>query len=122
MLAQAITRPSASKYSSHNFFVPKGEGDFRLVVDYRALNKKIRVKFVPLPDIYSCFHWFRSAKFFASLELNSASYQIGFTERSAPFMAFASDWKLHEYVRVAFHMATGARVLTRLLDHISILC
>jgi hypothetical protein len=31
---------------------------------------------VPLPDIHSCFHWFREAKFFTSLDLNSAYHQI----------------------------------------------
>jgi hypothetical protein len=78
MLEQGIIRPSVSPYSSPIFLVPKGHDDFRPVVDYRALNK-IKVESVPLPDIHSCFHWFKSATLFTTLDLNSA-YQIGLTE------------------------------------------
>jgi hypothetical protein len=70
---------------------------------------------VPLPDIHSCTHWFRSAKVFASLNINTA-YQISLTGRSKPFAAFATDWNLYEYTRVPFSIASGTQVLTHLLD------
>jgi hypothetical protein len=88
------------------------------VVDYRALNKKIEVESVPLPDIHSCFHWFKSAKVFTSFDLNSAYHQIGLIEQSKPLTAFATDCNLYEYTRVPFGIATGAQVLTRLLDKV----
>jgi hypothetical protein len=50
------------------------------------------------------------------LDLNSAYNQIGLSERSKPLTAFATDWNLYEYTRVPFRIATGAQVLTRLLD------
>jgi hypothetical protein len=53
-----------------------GETDFRPVVDYRALNKKIVIESVPLPDIHSCFHWFAGATMFSTLDLNSAYNRI----------------------------------------------
>jgi hypothetical protein len=56
LLDQGIIRPSTSQYSSPIFLVPKGDNDFRPVVDYRALNQKIKIESVPLPDIHSCFH------------------------------------------------------------------
>jgi hypothetical protein len=115
LLDQGIIRPSTSQYSSPIFLVPKGD-DFRPVVDYRALNQKIKIESVPLPDIHYCFHWFREAKFFTSLDLNSAYHQIGLSERSKPLTTFATDWNLYEYTRVPFGIATGAQVLTRLLD------
>jgi hypothetical protein len=118
MLREGIIRPSVSQYSSPIFLVPKGDEDFRPVVDYRALNKKIKIESVPLPDIHSCFHWFKSAKVFTTLDLNSAYHQIGLTERSKPLTAFATDWNLYEYTRVPFGIATGAQVLTRLLDQV----
>jgi hypothetical protein len=116
LLDQGIIRPSTSQYSSPIFLVPKGDNDFRPVVDFRALNQKIKIESVPLPDIYSCFHSFREARFFTSLDLNSAYHQIGLSERSKPFTAFATGWNLYEYTRVPFGIATGAQVLTRLLD------
>jgi hypothetical protein len=43
MLEQGIIRPSVFPYSSPIFLVHKRRDDFRPVVDYRALNKKIKV-------------------------------------------------------------------------------
>jgi hypothetical protein len=88
------------------------------VADYRALNKKIKIESVPLPDIHSCFHWFKPAKVFTPLDLTSAYHQICFTERSKSLTAFATDWNLYEYTRVPFGIATGAQVLTQLLDQV----
>jgi hypothetical protein len=118
MLDQGIIRPSVSQYSSPIFLVPKGQSDFRPVVDYRVLNSKITIESVPLPDLHSCFSWFLRARYFTSLDLNSAFHQIGLTEESKPVTAFATDWNLFEYCRVPFGLATGAQVLIRLLDNI----
>jgi hypothetical protein len=109
MLDQGIIRHSTSEYSSPIFLVPKGKGDFRPVVGYRSLNQKIKIESIPLPDIYSCVHWFRSAKIFTSLDFNSAFHQIGLTERSKPITAFATDWNLYEYTSVPFCIAAYLR-------------
>jgi hypothetical protein len=98
--------------------VPKGEDGFRHVVDYRALNKNIKIESVHLPHIHSCFHWFKSATVFTSLDLNSAYHQIGLTERSKPLTVFVTDWNLYQYTRAPFDIATGAQVLIRLLDQV----
>ena len=76
MLQQGIIRPSTSNYSSPIFLVPKANGDFRPVIDYRYLNSKINIESVPLPDVHSAFAWFGGAKVFTSLDLNQAYYQI----------------------------------------------
>jgi hypothetical protein len=46
--------------------------------------------------VHSCFHWFKSATVFTTLDLNSAYHQIGLTEGSKPLTAFATDWNLYE--------------------------
>jgi hypothetical protein len=54
------------------FLVPKPDKTYRAVVDYRALNKRIEVESVPLPDIHSMFHWFSKANYFTTINLNQA--------------------------------------------------
>jgi hypothetical protein len=54
--------------------VPKGETDFRPVVDYRALYNKIVIESVPLPDIHSRFHWFAGVTVITTFDFNSAYY------------------------------------------------
>ena len=38
MLKAGVIRPSHTPYASPVVFIPKGEGKFRFVIDYRALN------------------------------------------------------------------------------------
>lgn len=118
MLEEGIIRPSVSPYAAPIFLVPKADGGHRPVVDYRLLNKKVVLESIPLPDIHSCFSWFGKAKFFSSLDLNKAYHQIALEEDSKHVTAFATDWNLYEFNRVPFGLATGAAVLSRLLDHI----
>jgi hypothetical protein len=98
------------------FLVPKNGGTFRAVVDYRALNKCIEVESFPLPDIHSAFHWFAKAKYFTTLDLNQAYYHIPLSAAAKQYTAFCTDWNLYQYTRVPFGLATGAQVLTKLLD------
>jgi hypothetical protein len=71
-----------------------------------------------LPDIYSACHWFGKAKYFTTLDLNQAYHQIPLWKASKPLTAFCTDWNLFQYTRVPFGVATGAQVLTRLLDRV----
>jgi hypothetical protein len=58
------------------FLVPKPGGAYRAVVDLRALNKRIAIESVPLPDIHSAFHWLAKTQYFNTLDLNQAYHQI----------------------------------------------
>ena len=118
LLKDGIIEPSTSHYSSPMFLVPKAGGAYRAVVDFRALNKRIAIESVPLPDVHSAFHWFAKAKIFTTLDLNSAYYQVPLSEASKPLTAFCTDWNLYQYRSVPFGLATGAQVLTRLLDRV----
>jgi len=118
LLDDGVIEPSNSQYSSPMFLVPKGENNYRAAVDFRALNKKIAIESVPLPDIHSACHWFGKARYFTTIDLNRACYQIPLSEASKPLTAFCTDWNLYQYARVPFGLATGAQVPTRLLDRV----
>jgi hypothetical protein len=100
------------------FLVLKSGGEYRAVVDSRALNKRIAIESVPLPDVHSAFHWFAKAKYFTTLVLNQAYHQIPLARGSKPLTGFYTDWNPFQYARVPFGLATGAQVLTRLLDRV----
>jgi hypothetical protein len=100
------------------FLVPKGAENFRAVVDYRLLNQRTEVESTPLPDINSAFNWFGKAKYFSTFDLNQAYHQIPLAKSSRHLTAFCTEWNLYQYTRVPFGLATGAQILTRLLDSI----
>jgi hypothetical protein len=118
LLREGVIEPSSSDYSSPMFLVPKSAGGYRAVMDFRVLNKRIGIESVPLPDIHSAFHWFAKARYFTTLDLNQAYHQIPLASASKPLTAFCSNWTLYKYTRVPFGLATGAHVLTRLLDQV----
>jgi hypothetical protein len=118
LLEDGVIEPSSSQYSRPMFMVPKPDQSYRAVADYRLLNQRIEVESVHLLDNYSAFHWFSKARYFTTLDLNQAYQQISLLEASKLLTAFFTDWNLYQYCCVPFGIATGANVLTRLLDMI----
>ena len=118
LIRDGVIEPSLSNYSSPMFLVPKPGGAYRAVVDFRMLNKLTSVESVPLPDVHSAFHSFAKAKYFTTLDTNQAYHQTSLAKTSKPLTAFCSDWNLYQYTRVPFGLATGAQVLSRLLDRV----
>jgi len=118
LLEEGVIEPSCSNYSSPIFLVPKPGGEYRAVVDFRLLNQRIAIESVPLPEIHSAFHWFTKAKYFTTLDLNQAYHQIPLAQSSKSLTAFCTDWNLYQFTRLPFGLATGAQVLTRLLDRV----
>jgi hypothetical protein len=76
------------------------------------------VESVPLPDVHGAFDSFKDATVFTILDLNQAYYQIPLSKESEPLTAFCTDWTLYQFNRVPFDLATGAQVLSRLLDQV----
>jgi hypothetical protein len=103
---EGVIEPSSSNYSSPMFLVRKSTGSFRAVVDFRALNKRISVESVPLPDVHA-FDWFANARIFTTLDLNQAYHQIPLSQASKPLTEFCTDWNMYQYTRVPFRLATG---------------
>jgi hypothetical protein len=77
MLEEKIIEPSVSEYNSPIFLVPKkplpGTKDkrFRLVVDFRQLNKKIMSDVFPLKRIDETLDELGRAKYFSVIDLHS---------------------------------------------------
>jgi hypothetical protein len=82
LLQQGVVRPSKLQYASPAFLVPKNDGSFRMVVDYRKVNSKIMFDSYPMPTIEQAFQQFAGAAIFSILDLNSAYFQIPLTARS----------------------------------------
>lgn len=113
-----VAERSTSNYSSPAFPVPKPNGAWRLVVDYRKLNQKVKFESIPIPDIKTAFSFFGNAKYFVVIDLNQAYHQIPLSARSKLISAFCVPWNLYQYKRVPFGLSVGGCVLTRLVDMI----
>lgn len=111
-----IIRESSSPYASPAILVNKPNGEKRLCIDYRALNKITVKEKYPMPiteDLISRLH---DAKIFTSLDLKSGYYHVKCSEGSIPKTAFVTPDGHYEFLRMPFGLCNAPSVFQRLMD------
>ena len=116
LLEQVVVRESKSPYSSPAFLVPKKDGGFRMVVDYRKVNNKVVFDSYTMPTIEEALDQFGGAVVFSVLDLNSAYYQIPLSERSRRVTAFCTPVGLFEFNKLPMGISVGCQGLSRVID------
>lgn len=97
-----IEKCAASKWNSPLLLVPKArkegeEKQFRLVVDFRKLNEAtVPIRF-PIPHIDSIIDSFNGAKYFSTLDLNGAFYQIKLKEEDRQYTTFQNNYFTYHF-------------------------
>ena len=116
LLAGDIIQSSNSPYASPLIMIKKKTEGYRLVVDYRALNKLIIPDPYPLPKIQSILDNLRGFKYFSTLDLNSSFHQIELDPRDRKLTAFLSPDGQFEYKTLPFGISISPAVFQRLAD------
>lgn len=89
-------RPSKSSYGAPMFFVPKKDGKFRMVVDYRQVNRVTQPDAYPLPLISQIISDLSKAKFFTKLDLVGAYQLLRISPGHEPLTAFRTQYGMYE--------------------------
>ncbi|KAG8192403.1 hypothetical protein JTE90_017938 [Oedothorax gibbosus] len=76
--------------------------DPRPCIDYRNLNKIIKTKFFPLPNIEERIEIVSSAQYITVLDLGKGYWQIPLTERSQRLAAFVTNFGTYKPLRMPF--------------------
>lgn len=123
MEAQGIIRKSNSKYSSPIIVIPKkkdnsGKQKFRIVVDYRRLNKVTIDDKYPLPNIDSILDKLGKAQYFSSIDLAKGYHQILVSKKDIEKTAFVTPVGLYEYIRMPFGLKNAPATFQRLINEI----
>ena len=87
-----FVRPSTSPWSSPMIPVPKRDGEVRLVVDYREVNKLTQVDKYPLPKLDELLAQVGRAKFLSTLDLSQGFHQVPLDTDSVPKTAFITTF------------------------------
>ena len=93
LLDHGIIEPCNDSHYSHAFLVPKPNGKWRLVLDFKNLNKVTKNCYSwPLPDIRKMLDRVgrQYPAFFAVFDLTSGYYQAPISEESRKYTAFAT--------------------------------
>lgn len=115
LLDTGIIRESTSEYASPIILVAKKNGDTRLCVDYRALNRKTLKERFPMPLIDDQIDSLSGQVFFSTLDLKSGYHQVPVSEDSKHFTAFVTPDGHYEYNRMPFGLTNAPAVFQRLV-------
>ena len=116
MKRDGVVTPSTSPYNSPLLLVPKKDGTFRLVIDYRKLNAQTIPDRTPMPVINDVLAQLGGAKVFSSLDLLSGYWQVPLAEESKPSTAFSTHKEHLQFEVMPFGLTSAPLTFIRLMQ------
>lgn len=118
LMKENIIRPSNSPYASPIVLVRKKNGEIRLCVDYREINKiTVRDNF-PVPLIDDYLDQLRDKVYFTKLDLRNGFHHVKVPESSVKYTSFITPLGQFEYLRMPFGLTNAPRIFQRYLNEI----
>ncbi|XP_055913761.1 uncharacterized protein LOC129947273 [Eupeodes corollae] len=118
LLKENIIRESNSPYASPIVLTRKKNGEMRLCVDYRQLNKVTVKDNFPLPLIEDHLDRLRDKRYFTLLDLKSGFHHVKMNENSVKFTSFVTPLGQFEYLRMPFGLKNAPSVFQRYINNI----
>ena len=121
MLQAGVIRPSVSPFCSPLWVVPKppdarGDPRYRVVVDYRDLNKRTETEKYPLPRLEEMLDRMAYSTVFSVLDLKAGYHQIQMNAGDIEKTAFQFGRGKFEFVRMPFGLKNAPSTFQRMID------
>lgn len=113
-----IVQQSSSDYASPVLLVKKKTGDYRLCIDFRALNRRTVKEHYPIPRIDDQLENLAGYKYYTSLDLASGYYQVPLSEASKRYTAFITPDGHFEFTRMPFGLVNAPSVFQKTINNI----
>ncbi|GBG69699.1 hypothetical protein CBR_g4531 [Chara braunii] len=95
-------RPSTSEFGAPVLFVPKGNGEFKMCIDYRGLNKITRKSTEPLPRLDDLLDMVQGCTVFTKVDLKSGYHQIEMADEDVYKTASKTRYSTYEFLVIPF--------------------
>lgn len=102
-----IIKTSDSEYASPIVLVRKKNGEIRLCVDYRMLNKVLARDNQPLPLIEDQLMLLHGKRLFTHLDLKNGFFHIDMAQESIKYTAFITPLGQYEFRKMPFGLKIG---------------
>lgn len=101
-MEKGIIRTSNFEYAPSVAIVPKKNGEYRMYIDYRTLNKYIVRDNYSIPVIEDQLNVLKDKKYFSILDLKDGFYHIRMAEESIKYTAFTPFGQFEFEIRMPF--------------------
>ncbi len=118
MLDNGIIESSNSDFSSPSMLVPKPDGTFRFVTNFKAVNAITKSDSYPIPRIEDCIDKIGRAQFVSKFDLLKGFWQVPLTERAKRVSAFVTPDGLFNYCVMPFGMRNSPATFQRLINQV----
>ena len=115
LLEQDMIEESQSPYSSAVVLIKRGDGTWRFCVDFRRLNTITQSEDYPLPPMKETMEYLQETKYFTTLSLPGAFWQVKLSDRSKELTAFVTSEGQFQWKKMPFGLSNGAATFQRLM-------
>ena len=115
-LKKGWIQPSHSPWVSRGFLVPKPNGKWRLVIDYRYVNTQLQGHEFPLPVIEDMLLRQQGNRLWTLLHLEDGFHQMPLSEDSRQYTAFCTPWGLFEWRVLLMGVNVGPQAFQRMVS------
>ena len=118
MLAKGAIRvaiPKTDQFLSNVFVTPKGEGEFRPIINLKGLNHYVPYHHFKMEGLKDVKNLLRKGDWMCKMDLKDAYFSVPLSTRSRKLVRF--QWKgiLYEFLCLAFGLGPAPRVFTKLM-------
>ena len=112
MVASGIISPveEPTEWVSGMVVVEKTNGDVRICIDPKNLNKAIKRQHHKMPTTEELLAEMAGAKYFTKLDASSGYWQIKVTDESSDLLTFATPWGRFKFLRLPFGIHSASEV------------
>ena len=118
LLAADVIRPSKSPWASVPVFVKKHDGGYRMCLDYRQVNKRMKPDRYPLPLLWEQLQEAAHHAYYIMLDLNWGFWNLPLAEYCKEYTAFITHKGLFEFNVLPFGIRNSPAEFQRLMDRV----
>ncbi len=117
MLEQGVIQHSASSWNSPLFLIPKKDGQYTPVIDFRLVNEVTENDRYPLPVLRDLLQSLgQGNKIFSSLDLLSGYWQVPMAPKSREITTFSTPTWHYEFRRMPFGLKSAPISFQRMIN------